>query len=279
MSTTTSSTTIDYSQYEVYIESIQANIIGKLFESLNANVGSINIWFTPQHMTSASQDASHQCDCFLRLENRHNNFEHYYVENTVSVGINVPLLYKLIKDSIKSKNTIVMYVKKEEDQKFYIRVNNQSSSDCSAVKLLNIQQPELRLPNVNYRTVLSLSSQSFLQFCKTCGSTGTDYIRIGINPHEREFYVESFGQTNPGYKSIILNESNDSGLLFRSVGDEIFSSIFTLRLCHNIAKSYVLSDHVHIYLEPNQPIVFQYDCGNLGSIKFFLYPMNEQMMN
>lgn len=264
-----------HDEYSIYIETVQAPIIGKLFEALNANVGSINIWFTPQHLTSISTDASQSCECLLRLEK--SNFETWYVENTFMVGINVPILFKLIKDSIKAKNTLTMYVRKN-DQKFYVRVNNENSCDCSGVPLLQLNPPDIHIPNIEYQTMVSLPSHSFLQYCKTCGSTGTELIRISANNELQQFTIESIGVSNPASKQIVLSGARDTNLIFRSNKNSVFSGIFTLRLCHNIAKSCVMSEHVHIYMENNHPIVFQFDCGNLGSLKFFLYSKDEDVL-
>lgn len=269
----------DLSQYAVYIETTQANTIGKLFEALHANVGSVNIWFTPQRLTSMSHDASSQCVCFLRLEAT--NFDTWHVESRFVAGINIPVLYKLIKDSIKAKNTLCMFVRKS-DQKFYVRVNNASSSDSSYVPLLSLQQPDIRNPQVDYSTMVSMSSHAFLQYCKMCGCTQTEVIRIsssvvGRDPAAYSLTIESVGLQNPAGKSVTIGTSTD-GLIFRSPGTADFSGLFTLRLCHNIAKSCIMSDHVHIFMEPGQPIVFQFVSGNLGDLKFFLFPRDEDMM-
>ena len=272
---TTTNNSNSYDDYSIYIETIQAPVIGKLFEALNANVGSINLWFTPQNLTSVSSDPSQACECLLRLDNK--NFETWYVENTFMVGINVPILFKLIKDSIKAKNTLTMYVCKN-DQKFYVRVNNDNSCDCSGVPILTLNPPDIRIPSINYQTMISLPSHQFLQYCKTCGSTGTEMVRIIVNNELQQFTIESIGVSNPASKQITISGKSDTNLIFRSNTNNIFSGVFTLRFCHNIAKSCVMSEHVHIYMENGYPIVFQFDCGNLGSLKFFLYSKDEDLI-
>lgn len=278
--TSTTMSTVDMSQYAVYIDTTQASTIGRLFEALHANVGSINIWFTPQNLTSMSHDATGQCVSFLRLDAK--NFDTWYVEQQFMAGICVPVLYKLIKDSIKAKNTMSMFVRKNE-QRFYFKVNNTTSSDSSYVPLLMIHQPDIRLPLVNnYATMVSLSSNAFLQYCKTCGCTQTEVIRlstsvVGKDPSQYTLTIESVGLQNPAGKSITIGTSQD-GLIFRTPGNEDFSGLFTLRLCHNIAKSCAMSDHVHILMQPGNPVLFQYDSGNLGQLKYFLFQRDEDVL-
>ncbi len=265
---------MDLSPYSVYIETTQASTIGKLFEALNANVGSVNFWFSPTSVTSVSSDASSTCTTFLKLENRY--FDTFHVEGSFMAGINVQILFKLIKDSIKAPNTIAMFIRKDE-QKFYFRVNKASSFDSSDVPILILPHPDTRLPQAQYTTAVSFNSHALLQCCKTCGCTQTEVIRVSTNVHARTLTVQTVGRQNPAGKTIVMSESQDD-LIFRSAGTENFSGLYTLRLVHNIAKACVLSEHVHIMMEPGQPLVFQFDAGNLGQLKFFLYPRDEELL-
>jgi len=262
----------DLTQFSVYIETTQAGTIGKFFESLQSNVNEINMWFTQNNMTSMSLDATNQCVTFVRLESR--NFEIWHVDNRFVAGINMPTLYRLVKDSIKAKNTVTMFVRKN-DQRFFVRVNNGTSYDCSYVPLLQLQQANIQIPEIQYDTFLSMSSHAFLQYCKTCVSTTTRVIRMSTRVENREpknytLTVETVGMTNPSGKSITIGSSQDD-LIFRLSNRVNNSGLYTLRLCQNIAKSCVMSDHVHIIMHPGQPTVFQYDCGNLGYVKYYLY--------
>jgi hypothetical protein len=127
-----------------------------------------------------------------------------------------------------------------------------------------------------------MSSHAFLHYCKTTAGTGTELIRISTNIEgsSKETYsltIESYGLTNASGKSITINASQDD-LIFRSVGNQNFSELFTLRLCQNIAKSCVMSEHVHIFMQPGLPIVFKFDSGNLGQMSVFLFSRDEDMM-
>ncbi len=266
---------MDLSPYAVYIETTQASTIGQLFEALNANVGSINMFFTPQNVTSMSNDASSTCTTFLKLESRY--FDTFHVSGRFMAGVNIQILFKLIKDSIKAPNTIAMFIRHDE-QKFYFRVNKASSYDSSDVPIIMLPQPDLRLPTVQYTTALSLDSHVLLQCCKTCGCTQTEIVRIQTNNTERTMTIQTVGRQNPAGKTIVMSETQDDGLVFRSAGTADFNALFSLRHMHNIAKSGVVSKHVHILMEPGQPIVFQYDAGNLGQLKFFLYPRDEELL-
>ncbi len=263
----------DLTQYSVYIETTQAGTIGKFFESLQSNVNEINMWFTPTNMTSMSLDATNQCVTFVRLESR--NFETWHVDNRFVAGINMPTLYRLVKDSIKAKNTVTMFVRKN-DQRFFVRVNNGISYDCSYVPLLQLQQANVQIPEQTYDTVLSISSHAFLQYCKTCLSTTTRVIKMSTKVENRDaknytLSIESVGMTNPSGKSITIGSSQDDLIFRMSRESRNISGMYTLRLCQNIAKSCVMADHVHICMHPGQPTIFQYDCGNLGYVKYYLY--------
>jgi hypothetical protein len=284
--------------YIFYAKTSQSHIISKLFEALNANVNDINLWIGGTNMTAMCTDASQQRTTHLRLESKSFDVWHVQPGARVLVGINLPLLFKLVKDSIKAQNPLTLFIKRDT-QRFFVRVDKQrrkgvvssagsggaagGSEDCdctggfddSSVPILTLSPQMPQLPTAAYRTMISMDSHAFLQICKMCQHTSTERIRIFTDVSARTLTIQSEGTHNPADKRVTLAES-DGDVMFRTVGPENFSSLFTLRLCHEIGKSTTLSDHMHLYLEPNQPLVFQFDAGNLGYLKFYLQSRSEE---
>ena len=278
--------------YIFYAKTSQSHIIAKLFEALNANVNDINLWIGATNMTAMCTDASQQRTTHLRLESKSFDVWHVQPGARVLVGINLPLLFKLVKDSIKDKNPLALFIKRDT-QRFFVRVDkrrkgmsgsagaggaeDESSGgfDDSSVPILTLSPQMPQLPTAAYRTMISMDSHTFLQICKMCQHTSTERIRIFTDVAARTLTIQSEGTHNPADKRVTLAES-DGDVVFRTVGPDNFSSLFTLRLCHEIGKSTTLSDHMHLYLEPNQPLVFQFDAGNLGYLKFYLQSRSEE---
>lgn len=290
---TTSSLPGGCDAYIFYAKTSQSHIIAKLLEALNANVNDINLWIGSTNMTAMCTDASQQRTTHLRLESK--SFDVWYVQPgaRVLVGINLPLLFKLVKDSIKDKNPLTLFIKRDT-QRFFVRVDKRRKGmasgsagaggadeecvggfDDSSVPILTLSPQMPQLPTAAYRTMISMDSHAFLQICKMCQHTSTERIRIFTDVSARTLTIQSEGTHNPADKRVTLAES-DGDVVFRTVGPENFSSLFTLRLCHEIGKSTTLSDHMHLYLEPNQPLVFQFDAGNLGYLKFYLQSRSEE---
>jgi hypothetical protein len=278
--------------YIFYAKTSQSHIIAKLLEALNANVNDINLWIGGTNMTAMCTDASQQRTTHLRLESKSFDVWHVQPGARVLVGINLPLLFKLVKDSIKDKNPLTLFIKRDT-QRFFVRVDKRRKGmsgsagaggdegecvggfDDSSVPILTLSPQMPQLPTAAYRTMISMDSHAFLQICKMCQHTSTERIRIFTDVAARTLTIQSEGTHNPADKRVTLAES-DGDVVFRTVGPENFSSLFTLRLCHEIGKSTTLSDHMHLYLEPNQPLVFQFDAGNLGYLKFYLQSRSEE---
>lgn len=295
---TTSAASLD--TYMFYAKTSQSHIISKLFEALNANVNDINLWIGATNMTAMCTDASQQRTTHLRLESKSFDVWHVQPGARVLVGINLPLLYKLVKDSIKAQNPLTLFIKRDT-QRFFVRVDKQrrkgatpagsagagegssasSEFDCtggfddSSVPILTLSPQQPQLPTAAYRTMISMDSHIFLQICKMCQHTSTERIRISTDVTARSVTIQSEGSHNPADKRVTLAES-DGDIVFRTAGPENFSSLFTLRLCHEIGKATTLSEHVHLFFEPNQPLVFQFDAGNLGYLKFYLQSRSEE---
>jgi len=267
--------------YIFYAKTTRSHIFAKILEAMNANVSDINLWITSSNVTALSTETTKQCTTHLRLDAK--EFDEYYIAEgaRVLVGINLPLLYKLVKDSIKAGNPLSIYVKNDA-QKFYMRVDKRKNTsapesasgfDDTSVPILTLAPQTPQLPSSSYRTMISMDSHTFLHICKMCEHTSSELIRISANMTKRQLTIESWGLQNPADKKVILAEA-DTDVVFRSVGED-FSALYTLRLCHKIAKASTLSDHVHLYMEPDQPLVFQFDAGNLGYLKFYLLPRSD----
>ena len=299
-STTTTTPVPGCDEYIFFAKTSQSHIIAKLLESLNANVNDINLWIGGGNITAICTDASQQRTTHLRLDSR--GFDAWYVQPgaRVLVGINIPLLFKLVKDSIKAQNPLSLYIKKDT-QRFFVRVDKQKNApsaastttasagavggstdvcvptggyDDSSVPILQLPPQVPQLPTASYKTMVSMNSHTFLQICKTCQHTMTERIRISTDVTTKKLVIQSEGVHNPADKKVSLTES-DGDVIFRSSGPSNFTALFTLRLCHEIAKSTTLSDHVHFYMEPGQPLVAQFDAGNLGCLKFYLQARDE----
>ncbi len=265
----------DLDEFIFYAKTSQSHIISKLFEALNANVNDINLWISSTNITAMCGDASQQRTTHLRLDAKGFDTWHVQPGARVLVGINLPLLYKLVKDSIKAQNPLTLYIKRDT-QRFFVRVdkvrNNVTSCtgfDDSSVPILTLSPQVPQLPTAAYRTMISMNSHMFLQICKTCQHTQTERIRITSDVGGKTLTFQSEGVHNPADKRVTLAES-DGDIVYRTVGPVDFTALFTLRLCYEIAKSTTLTDHVHFYMEPGQPLVCQFDAGNLGYLKFYL---------
>ena len=96
-----SSDTTDYSNYVMYLRTVQSSAIRVLIEALKEILTDTNLEFDGTNIKVIAMDPSHTVLVHLKLDS--DKFEKYYCPDKILLGINTLNLFKLI----KRKNQVI----------------------------------------------------------------------------------------------------------------------------------------------------------------------------
>ena len=241
------------------LKSIQANAFKSLLEVLKEIINDVNIYFSPEGMKLIAFDVARVTliHVFMAAE----NFEEYECPRETIVGINVPNTFKLIK-SIGSNDIITMSTC---DENLNICVSNENKKSVSnfKLKLLDLNEDILDVPEISMSYSTILSSIDFQKLVRDMANIGSELIIKRANTS-----IEFACEGDFASQQTIIQDQSD-------VSTSGLEGTFSLKYVSMFTKATILCPIVQIGhgSDSEGPIVFKYTIANLGDVRFYLAPI------
>ena len=249
----------------VEIKTVQSNAIRILFEALKDILTDVNLQFSNEGIKIISMDGSKQAVINLKLDA--NKFEKFYCMTPIRAGLNMTSLYKIIK-SVKNSDIITMYITENDTTKLHIEIENKEKKTniLTVLKLLDIDEDILDIPNIAFDTVKTMPSNDFQSYVRE--------LSIITNKIKLESVNNSFslsGQGDFAKTKIVVGDSNNVEL----DNEHNASGTFHIKYLLLFTKSTNLCTTVEIYLKNKFPLILVYNVANLGKLQYCLAPLIE----
>ena len=236
------------------LATIQASAIKSTFEVLKDILNDVNIYFKPDGMYIVTLDTARTSlvDMFLSAD----NFEEYECEHDIIAGINVSNTFKLLK-SITNNDVLVININSKEYMNIEIHSEAKKTSTKFALKLLDINENQIEVPNVNMTTITPMASSDFQRICRDMYNIGTN---IEITREGTNLKLLCNGDFANQETDIQCTEESDK-----------ISGVYSLRYMNIFTKATSMCSTVQIMQEEqNIFLILKYNVANLGDLKFYL---------
>lgn len=255
---------LDVSAYTIFVRTVQASAIRTLSEALKEVLTDVNIHFEQNGIKIMSMDGHKVTVVHLRLDAE--QFENFYcLENTI-IGVNMLSLFKLLK-TIGNTDIVTFYVEKEDKHKLGIRIENKEKSivSNSKLKLLDLDEDMLSIPDVEFDSVITMPCVDFQKYCRDLAII-SDIVTISSKDNIFTMYASGdFAE-----QEIKIGETTN-GLVI-SKKEAAVSGNFPLKYLNLFCKSSGLCSNIEIYLKAKFPLILVFNCASLGSLSFGLAP-------
>ena len=123
--------------YVLRLQTVQSTVIKTLCDVLKETLNDINFIFDETGMRVMAMDGSHVALVHLKLMSK--NFEQYFCQKRVQVGLNMSHLFKIIK-TVTTMDYITFFVKTDNQHEFGIQIENADKNTCTTfhLKMLDI---------------------------------------------------------------------------------------------------------------------------------------------
>jgi proliferating cell nuclear antigen len=194
------------------------------------------------------------------------NFEEYFCEAKNICGINMMYLFKLLK-TVGNSDVLTLFIKKSSINELGIRIENKEKNTImeSYLKMLDISEEKLEIPDIEYDSVISMPSVDLQKYCRDLSVISN---QVSISNTENKFILESIGDF--ATQKIIIGEAQN-GLIFSKKNQNV-TETFDLKYLNSFTKSTNLCSTVDIFLKKEDPLVIEYNVANLGKVQFCLAP-------
>jgi proliferating cell nuclear antigen len=147
---------------------IQASAIKSTFEVLKDILNDVNIYFRPQGMYIVTLDTARTSliDMFLAAD----NFEEYEcIQDEIIAGINISNTFKLLK-TITNNDVLKIEINSKEYMDMEITSESKKTSTKFQLKLLDINESRIEVPDVTMTSNTILQSADFQRYMSNIGS-------------------------------------------------------------------------------------------------------------
>lgn len=234
---------------------IQAAAFKSTFEVLKDILNDVNIYFRPDGMYIVTLDTARTSlvDIYLAAD----NFEEYRCEQEeIIAGINISNTFKLLK-TITNNDVLQIDINSKEHMDIEITSETKKTNTKFQLKLLDINESRIEVPEVEMTTVTTLPSADFQRLCRDMSNIGTD---IEIRRIGKEVKLKCEGDFASQETSIeCLEESPE------------ISGLYSLKYMNIFTKATSMCASMQIIQETgNRFLILKYNVANLGELKFYL---------
>jgi proliferating cell nuclear antigen len=234
---------------------IQASAIKSAFEVLKDILNDVNIFFRPQGMYIVTLDTARTSliDMFLPAD----NFEEYHCDQEeIIAGINISNTFKLLK-TITNNDVLTIEINSKEHMDIEITSESKKTSTKFQLKLLDINESRIEVPDVTMTSVTILPSADFQRLCRDMSNIGQD---IEITRNGKELHLRCEGDFANQETSIECPDESPE-----------MSGLYSLRYLNIFTKATSMCASVQIMQEEgNRFLILKYNVANLGDLKFYL---------
>jgi proliferating cell nuclear antigen len=251
-------------EYSLYIKTVQSQSIKILVESLKEVLTDINIYFDQNGFKIMTMDNARVALVYVRLLK--DNFEEYHCDSRQMCGINMIYFFKLLK-TVGNSDVLTLFIRKNNNNELGIRIENKEKNTVmeSYLKMLDISEEKLEIPDISYDSVISMPSIDLQKYCRDLAIISN---HVNISSTESKFILQSNGDF--ATQKIIIGEAQN-GLIFSKKNQNV-SETFDLKYLNSFTKSTNLCSTVEIFLKCDYPLVIEYNVANLGKLQYCLAP-------
>jgi proliferating cell nuclear antigen len=247
-------------------QTVQSSAIRTLVEVLKDVLNDINITFDETGVKIMAMDGSHVALIHMKLLAE--RFEYYYCPNVHHIGVCMGSLFKLIK-TVNNSDTLSFYIEEEHMDEMCIKVENadKNSSTTFRLKLLDIDNEELNIPDVEINCVVTMPSHDFQRMCRDMMNLA-DNVTIQSSEEGLRFICKG----DFASQDTLVGEANHGLVFSKREEQEVITGTFALKYINLFTKSTNLSNSIELYLKTDYPLILKYSVANLGEIRFCLAP-------
>jgi len=247
---------------------IQGSLLKKVLESIKDLVTDANFDCSPTGFSLQAMDSSHVALVALTL--RAEGFEQYRCDRTLSMGMNLANMSKMLKCA-GNDDIITMKAEDEADTvMFMFESPDQDKIADFEMKLMDIDSEHLGIPETDYTAVIKMPANEFQRICRDLSSIG-DTVTIGVTKDGVKFSTSGdIGQANIVCRQNVATEKEEDHTEIQL--QEPCALTFALRYLNSFTKATPLSGSVTLSMSKELPVVVEYKIADCGHVRFYLAP-------
>lgn len=270
--------------YVLEIHTVQVQGFKGMLEAIKELLNDCNIHFDQNGMKIKSIEGNHVVLVHVKYERA--NFDKYYCERALSIGINIGNVLKVLKN-VGQNDTLQLFIKKNNLDELGIRIQNAEKGSIHEFysRLMDIDDDDIEIPETKFSSVITMPSTDLHSMCKQYKEFA---VHVDLKTVNDQVFFKFEGDETRGTSCL---QNNENGLVVSTNGnstkgdstndqttnnnDEVVQAKFLLKYLVMCTKAYSLSNTVEILLKNNYPMILKYSIADLGTLKYCIAPVAE----
>jgi proliferating cell nuclear antigen len=250
----------------------QAGLLKRIVEAIKDLVNDAPFDCTETAMCLQAMDASHVALVSLKLET--GLFEKYRCDRTISLGLSLADLSKILKCAKNEDTCMIRYEDNESDSVTFTFEDPKCRKQDITLKLMDIDNEHLGIPDQKYACIIEMPAAEFQKTCRDIAQF-SDSLSITATKAGVVFSGKGDNVTNTvTYSKNTTADEEEKDRIFIEVKEQVNLN-FSIKYMNHFTKATSLCDRVRISLCNDVPVVIEYGIEEDGYLRFYLAPKIE----
>jgi len=250
---------------------VQGDLLKKVLESLKDLLNEATWDCADTGIQLQAMDNSHVSLVSVNL--RADGFDKFRCDRQLSMGMNLTSMSKILKCAANNDIITIKAQDQADTVTFVFEAPNQEKVSDYEMKLMNLDQEHLGIPETDYACVIKLPSSEFQRIIKDLSQFG-ESVTIACTKEGVKFS----SQGDIGVGNIKLAQTANVDKEEEAVTIEMQEPVtlnFACRYLNMFTKASCLSPQVTLSMSPEVPLNVEYKIGDIGHIRYYLAPKIE----
>merc|ERR1711937_839037 len=191
---------------------------------------------------------------------RSDGFDKFRCDRQLSMGMNLTSMSKILRCAANDDIITIKAQDQADTVTFMFESPNQEKMADYEMKLMNLDQEHLGIPETDYAAVIKMPSSEFQRVIKDLSQFGESVV-ISCTKEGAKFSAAGY----IGVGNIEMQEP--------------VTLTFACRYLNMFTKATCLAPQVSLSMSPEVPLVVEYRIGDIGHIRYYLAPKIEDEDN
>jgi len=250
---------------------VQGSLLKKVLESLKDLLKEATWDCSDSGIQLQAMDNSHVSLVSVNL--RADGFDKFRCDRQLSMGMSLESMAKILRCAANDDIITVKAQDQADTVNFMFESPNQEKVSDYEMKLMNLDQEHLGIPETDYAAVIKMPAGEFQRVVRDLSQFGESVV---ISCTKEGVKFSAAGDIGVG--NIKLAQTANVDKEEEAVTIEMQEPVtltFACRYLNMFTKASCLSAQVSLSMSPDVPLVVEYNIGEIGHIRYYLAPKIE----
>ncbi len=254
---------------------VQGNLLKKVLESLKDLLNEATWDCADTGIQLQAMDNSHVSLVSVLL--RSDGFDKFRCDRQLSMGMNLTSMSKILRCAANDDIITIKAQDQADTVTFMFESPNQEKVSDYEMKLMNLDQEHLGIPETDYAAVIKMPATEFQRVIKDLSQFGESVV---ISCTKEGVKFSAAGDIGVGNIKLAQTANVDKEEEAVTIDmQEPVTLTFACRYLNMFTKASCLAPQVTLSMSPEVPLVVEYKIGDIGHIRYYLAPKIEDEDN